>query len=79
MSLDRPASRLLQLILIEADPVLRLGLLTGLSRFADLQVAVEAETGASALRTLADRIRSSASFDVILLDLENAGSEMMQI
>ncbi len=74
MSLDRPVSRLLQLILIEADPVLRLGLLTGLSRFADLQVAVEAETGASALRTLADRMRSSASIDVILLDLENAGS-----
>jgi len=74
VSLDRPVSRLLQLILIEADPVLRLGLLTGLSRFADLQVAVEAETGASALRTLADRMRSSASIDVILLDLENAGS-----
>ncbi len=74
MSIDRSASHLLQLILIEADPVLRLGLLTGLSRFADLQVAVEAETGASALRTLADRVRSSASTDVILLDLENAGS-----
>ena len=74
MSLDRSVNRLLQLILIEADPVLRLGLLTGLSRFADLQVAVEAETGASALRTLADRMRSSASIDVILLDLENAGS-----
>ena len=74
MSLDRPVSRLLQLILIEADPVLRLGLLTGLSRFGDLQVAVEAETGASALRTLADRMRSSASIDVILLDLENAES-----
>jgi len=74
VSLDRSVNRLLQLILIEADPVLRLGLLTGLSRFADLQVAVEAETGASALRTLADRMRSSASIDVILLDLENAGS-----
>ena len=79
MSFDRSASRLLQLILIEADPVLRLGLLTGLSRFADLQVAVEAETGASALRTLADRMRSSASIDVILLDLENAGSSQPRL
>jgi DNA-binding NarL/FixJ family response regulator len=79
VSLDRSASRLLQLILIEADPVLRLGLLTGLSRFADLQVAVEAETGASALRTLADRMRSSASIDVILLDLENAGSSQARL
>ncbi len=79
MSLDRSASRLLQLILIESDPVLRLGLLTGLSRFADLQVVVEAETGASALRTLADRMRSSASIDVILLDLENAGSSQSRL
>ena len=79
MSLDRSVNRLLQLILIEADPVLRLGLLTGLSRFADLQVAVEAETGASALRTLADRMRSSASIDVILLDLENAGSSQARL
>lgn len=79
MSLDRSVNRLLQLILIEADPVLRLGLLTGLSRFADLQVAVEAETGASALRTLADRMRSSASIDVILLDLENAGSSQSRL
>ncbi|MCY7276570.1 MAG: DUF3685 domain-containing protein, partial [Phormidesmis sp. CAN_BIN44] len=79
MSLDRSASHLLQLILIEADPVLRLGLLTGLSRFADLQVAVEAETGASALRTLADRMRSSVSIDVILLDLENAESSQARL
>ena len=73
MSLDRPTSRLLQLMLIEADPVLRLGLLTGLGRFADLQVVIEAETGASALRTLADRQRSGTRLDLILVDLENGG------
>ncbi|WP_219898624.1 DUF3685 domain-containing protein [Phormidesmis priestleyi] len=72
MSLDRPPSRLLQLMLIEADPILRLGLLTGLGRFADLQVVI-AETGASALRTLADRKRSGTPLDLILVDLENSG------
>ena len=71
MSLDRPISRLLQLMLVEADPVLRLGLLTGLGQYADLQVVV-AETGALALRTLADR-PSGASLDLILVDLENSG------
>ncbi|PSB17946.1 DUF3685 domain-containing protein [Phormidesmis priestleyi ULC007] len=59
-------------MLIEADPILRLGLLTGLGRFADLQVVI-AETGASALRTLADRKRSGTPLDLILVDLENSG------
>ena len=67
MSLDRPTS-LLHLMLIEADPILRLGLLTGLGQFADLQL-VAAETGASALRTLAS---GGSSFDLILVDLENS-------
>ncbi len=71
MSLDRPTS-LLQLMLIEADPILRLGLLTGLGQFADLQL-VAAETGASALRTLADRTSDSPPLDLILVDLENSG------
>ena len=70
MSLDRPTSRLLQLMLIEADPILRLGLLTGLGQLSDLQVVV-AETGPAALRTLADRSSGSTQIDLIVVDLEN--------
>ncbi len=69
MSLDRPTSRWLHLMLIEADPIVRLGLLTGLSRWSDLQVAIEAETGAAALRSLAD----SPPLDLILVGLETSG------
>jgi DNA-binding NarL/FixJ family response regulator len=66
MTLDRSPNPL-QLMVIEADPLLRLGLVTGLSRFSDLQV-VEVETVAIALRLLADRRRGMA-IEVILLGL----------
>ncbi|MGV0024511.1 DUF3685 domain-containing protein [Phormidesmis priestleyi] len=66
MTIDRSPNPL-QLMVIEADPLLRLGLVTGLSRFSDLQV-VEVETIAIALRLLADR-RSEVAIEVILLGL----------
>jgi DNA-binding NarL/FixJ family response regulator len=68
MTLDRSPNPL-QLMVIEADPLLRLGLVTGLSRFSDLRV-VEVETAAIALRLLADR-RNGTEMDVILLGLNS--------
>ncbi|KAM3109178.1 DUF3685 domain-containing protein [Phormidesmis sp. 146-33] len=68
MTLDRSPNPL-RLMVIEADPLLRLGLVTGLGQFTDLQV-VEVETVTIALQRLADR-RNGVAIDVILLGLDS--------
>lgn len=46
--------RLLKLLLIDDDPVFRLGLRIWLEQFSDLQVVAEADTGRTALQTVAE-------------------------
>lgn len=71
MVVDRsPQNRPLQLMVVVADPLLRLGLLTGLSRFSELQTVAEVETTATAFRLLAERMRSNAEIDLVLLGLQ---------
>lgn len=70
---DRPA----QLMLVDPDPIFRLGLRIWLEQFADLHVAAEATTGTEALQFLA-RSRPDAAdenppiappLDLVLIDL----------
>ena len=51
--------RPLQLMLVDDDPVFRLGLRIWLEPFFDLQVVAEAATGAEALQILASRLGAS--------------------
>ena len=53
--------RPLQLMLIDDDPVFRLGLRIWLEPFSDLQVVAEAETGVEALQTLENRLGQSSN------------------
>lgn len=68
MTLDR-LSPLLQLVVIEADPVLRLGLVTVLGQCSEMQVVAEVETMAAALRVLVEQMRGRAGIDLVLLGL----------
>jgi DNA-binding NarL/FixJ family response regulator len=52
---DALPSRLLRLMLIDADPVFRLGLRLGLAPFRDLELVTEASDSETALQLLADR------------------------
>ena len=54
-------SRLLRLMLIDADPVFRLGLRFGLSAFPDIQIMSEAPDGETALQLLASRFNAMTS------------------
>lgn len=49
------SDRLFKLMLIDDDPIFRLGLLTWLEQFPDLQVLAEADTGSTALQILETR------------------------
>ncbi|UBF24914.1 response regulator transcription factor [Kovacikia minuta CCNUW1] len=51
---NRPPSRGIRLMVIEDDPVFRLGLITALEEFPDLRVVFEADSGVAALRILQD-------------------------
>lgn len=55
---------LIRLLLIDDDPIFRLGLRTALEAFPDLQVVAEAETGTAALAILAQ----SQQIDLIVLE-----------
>jgi DNA-binding NarL/FixJ family response regulator len=55
-SRTRPQNRVLRLILIEDDPVFRLGLVACLEPFADLQVVLEADSTTRALQLLRDLV-----------------------
>ncbi len=60
---DRQPKRVLQLMLIEDDPIFRLGLVACLQPFPDLHVAIEAESTAQALQLLSDRGGSTPRAD----------------
>jgi DNA-binding NarL/FixJ family response regulator len=68
-----PTQRPIQLLVLESDPVSRLGLVTYLSRFSDIQIVAEAETTANAVRLLADRVRRRPTLDLLLIGLPTLG------
>lgn len=60
----------IQILVVEADPVMQAGLITCLQRCADyLQVAAEAETRSSALLVLKQRMGTNVTIDLVLLGL----------
>jgi DNA-binding NarL/FixJ family response regulator len=63
------AGRPIQILVVEADPVMRLGLVTCLGRFSDLQVAQCTEPSPSALRVLMEQMGTTVAIDLVLLGL----------
>jgi DNA-binding NarL/FixJ family response regulator len=59
---------LTRIILIDDDPIFRLGLRTALEAFPDLQVVAEADTGAVALNTLSTLLRQN-HVDLVALEM----------
>ncbi|MGA7937216.1 MAG: response regulator transcription factor [Kovacikia sp.] len=59
--INRQPSRGIRLMLIEDDPVFRLGLITALEEFPDLRVIFEADSGVAALRILRDWMGNESS------------------
>lgn len=76
----RLQDRVLKLMLIEDDPVFRLGLVTCLEPFADLQVVLEADASTRALQRLRELCASTDTFanDVIAnqLNVDENADEM---
>ena len=80
------SDRLFKLLLIDHDPIFRLGLRAWLEQFTDLQVVADVETGAAALEVLATLGSSPEggataesgterlNLDLVVLDLELADS-----
>jgi DNA-binding NarL/FixJ family response regulator len=62
------AGRPIQILVVEADPVMRLGLVTYLGRFSDLQVVLEADPSPSTLRLLREQM-DTAAIDLVVLGL----------
>jgi DNA-binding NarL/FixJ family response regulator len=55
---NRQHRRLIRLMLIEDDPVFRLGLVAALEQVPDLRIVFEADTGTTALRVLQDWMKN---------------------
>jgi DNA-binding NarL/FixJ family response regulator len=62
--------RVINILVLEADPVMQSGLVTCLNRFPDLRATVAVETGAAALEILTQQ---AISIDVMLLGLPFTG------
>ncbi|NEQ21376.1 MAG: DUF3685 domain-containing protein, partial [Microcoleus sp. SIO2G3] len=62
-----------QLLLVDDDPIFRLGLRTALEAFPDLQVVAEADTGIAALEILG-RLVSQDAVDLVVLELDSGRS-----
>ncbi len=58
---NRQPSRVIRLMLVEDDPVFRLGLITALEEIPNLRVIFEADSAASAVRVLQDWMGARAS------------------
>ena len=67
---DRP----IKLLLIDDDPVFRLGFCTALAPFTDLQVVAQADTAAAALERLAEQVP-----DLVVLELDLGRSSPEQV
>lgn len=70
-----PTKSLIRLLLIDEDPIFRLGLRTALETFSDLQVVAEAETGTAALAILAQ----SEPIDLIVLEFIRGRSDSNEL
>ncbi|MDM9381533.1 DUF3685 domain-containing protein [Chlorogloeopsis sp. ULAP01] len=72
---DRP----LKLLLVDQDPIFRLGLRVALEEFPHLQVVSEAETDTAVLQTLAALAsQDPSSVDIVILELGNSRSIQSQ-
>ncbi len=63
------ADRVINILAIEADPVMQSGLVTCLNRFPDLQVVADTETTIDGLKILTNRSAEFIPIDLILLGL----------
>lgn len=70
------SDRLISLVLIDHDPIFRLGLRTALETFPDLQVVAEADTGAATLDFLG---KSEDVVDLVVLELAMNDSNSNQL
>jgi DNA-binding NarL/FixJ family response regulator len=73
-----------QLMIVDEDPVFRLGLRIWLNRYPDLQVVAEAETGSAALQWLASEFRvatpdSPSNLNLVILELSLGRSDSTQL
>ncbi len=59
----------IQILVVEADPVMRSGLLACLDQLPDLRRATAAETRSSALLVLSEQIETTTAIDIVLLGL----------
>jgi DNA-binding NarL/FixJ family response regulator len=62
-----PLEQSIQILSIEADPVIQSGLVSCLNRFADLQIVAEAEDVASAWQILTAPVGETRSIDLLLV------------
>ena len=79
---NRQQNRVIRLMLVEDDPVFRLGLITALEEFPDLRVIFEADSSVSAIRILQDwigtrspdtsasQVNSGIAPDLVILSLD---------
>ncbi|HEY9691652.1 MAG TPA: DUF3685 domain-containing protein [Oculatellaceae cyanobacterium] len=63
------SDRIFQLILIDPDPIFRLGLSTALASFTDLQIVAQADNPKTALETLAELTAKNYTVDLVILEL----------
>ncbi|SRR5579883_92218 len=69
----------LKLLLVDPDPIFRLGLRVALEEFTELQVVSEAETYTTALQILAELARQNASgVNLVIVELGNSHSTSSQ-
>ncbi len=71
------SNSLTHILLIDDDPIFRLGLRTALERFPDLQVIAEADNAATALDILGRR-QNQENVDLVVLELQLAGLSLCQ-
>jgi len=71
---DRP----IKLLLVDQDPIFRLGLRVALEEFPNLQVVSEAETYTTALQILAQAQQDLTSVNLVILELGSAHSTSSQ-
>ncbi|NEP58766.1 MAG: response regulator transcription factor, partial [Symploca sp. SIO2G7] len=71
------SDRLTHILLIDDDPIFRLGLRTALAEFPHLQVVAEADTGATALQILGRR-QNQEAVDLVVLELQLAELSLCQ-
>jgi DNA-binding NarL/FixJ family response regulator len=68
-ALARSERSALNLLLVDDDPIFRVGVRACFSEYADLQIVAEADSYATALQVLQSRQTSEAAIDLVLLNL----------